>query len=159
MTTKPDQYSVGLCYFRNLVARCYREARYVGTAGKHPPFERYYQACKTKLNYRDGNNGRTWVNPVFQQIRNQKDISVIESTFAERLEGLRLEDLRQAFADGIWRTDIGGKKWATIAKHTIALRDALDRNELATIADLVERINGLWHNTRRVVEDFLEPCQ
>ena len=159
MTTAPDQYSIGLCYFRNLVARCYREARYLGTSGKHPPLERYYQACVNKRNYRDGQNGRTWVNPVLQQVRNQKDTSIIEQTFSERLEGLGLEDLLQAFAYGIWKTDIGGKKWATIVEHTIALRDALDQKDLATIVDLVARINELQHNTRLVVEDFLEPCQ
>jgi hypothetical protein len=159
MTTGPNQYSIGLCYFRNLVARCYREARYLGTSGKHPPLERHYQACKLKLNNRDGQNGRTWVNPVFQQVRNQQDIKLIEKTFAERLDGLGLEHLRQAFADGIWKTNIGGKKWATIVEHTIALRDALDQKDLETIGHLIECIDGLQHNTWRVVEDFLEPCR
>ena len=159
MTTGPDQSLMGLCYFRNLVARCYREARYLGTAGCHPPLERYYQACKLKLNNRDGQNGRTWVNPVFQQVRSQQDIKIIERTFAERLEGLDLETLRQAFAEGIWKSNIGGEKWAIIVEHTIALRDALDQKDLATIVDIVARINVLRHNTRLVVEDFLEPCR
>jgi len=149
-----DSFSIGLCYFRNLVARCYREARYIGTAGKHRDFEPYYQICRTKLDY-----GRAWVIPVFQQIRNQKDISTIESTFAERLDGLRLEDLHQVFTHGDWSLNIGGSKWATILEHTIALRVALNQNDSANIGSLVERINGLRHNTRRVVDDFIELCR
>ena len=159
MSNPSDTRSLGLCYFRNLVGRCYREARYLGTAGSYGPLEKFYPVCKIKLNYPDGQNGRTWVKPVFDLVRSEEDVEAIEKTFARRLNGLTLEQLGEAFALGQWKPNIGGKKWATIVEGTIGLRRAIELNDEENLQSTIASIDGLWHNTRKVVEDFIEPCR
>ena len=148
-----DATSKGLCYFRNLVARCYCEARYLGTAGKYQPLEKYYPACEQKVGV-----GRDWVLPVFRDTRSMADPTDIEKYFALRLDGLRLCQLLEAFDEGSWGKNIGGARWAVIVRATLELGEAIGSGNLEVVPSLLDSIDKLQHNTRKVVSDFLEPC-
>ena len=154
MSEESEIQSLALCYFRNLVTRCYQEARYFGTTGKYPPLEQYYRACRFKLAY-----GRTWVKPLFDQVVSETDIQSIEKVFAERLDGLTLEQLKEAFACGIWNSNIGGKRWAQIVETTIALRSCLQTEEKDRLQGILSSVDELQHNVEKVVEDFIRPCR
>ena len=153
MASREDAPSRSLCYFRNLVARCYREARYLGIAGEYQPLENYYPACKRKFDA-----GRGWVDPVFRDTRSMADPTDIESYFALRLDGLRLDQLLEAFDKGSWRKNIGGARWANIVQATLDLGRAIESDNSEGVPSLLDSIDNLQHNTRRVVSDFLEPC-
>ena len=153
MTSREEAASRGLCYFRNLVARCYREARYLGTAGVYQPLEKYYPACKRKLDV-----GQDWVQPVFRDTRSMTYPMDIESYFALRLDGLRLDQLLEAFDKGSWRRSIGGARWANIIQATLDLGRAIESDNVEVLPSLLDSIDNLQHNTRKVVRDFLEPC-
>jgi hypothetical protein len=154
MSEESEIQSLALCYFRNLVARCYREARYIGTTGKYPPLEKYYQACRYKLAY-----GGTWVKPLFDQVMAETDVQTIEEVFAERLDGLTLEQLKQAFACGTWSYNVGGKRWAQIVETTITLGSCLQKEEKGRLQGILSSVDELQHNTKKVVEDFIRPCR
>lgn len=156
--TKIDSSSKAICYFRNLVARIYREIRYLGTAGTYDALQDFYPVCKMKRDYKDGQNGRTWVKPVFDEIRSQVNVDAIEEAFASRLSGLRLEQIGDAFKRGNWKEAIGGRRWAVITEATLDLRAALVEHDETEMARLLEVIDLLKHNTRPVVQDFLEKC-
>jgi len=153
MTSKEDATSRGLCYFRNLVARCYREARYLGTAGTYQPLEEYYPACKRKFHV-----GPDWVQPVFQDTKSMADTKDIENYFALRLDGLKLDQMLEAFDKGTWVKNIGGTRWAVIVRATLDLGQAIKSGNLEVVPPLLTWIDALQHNTRKVVCDFLEPC-
>src|SRR3989304_7473696 len=95
-----DTRSRALCYFRNLVARIYREVRYLGTTGKYEPLSSFYEICKKKRGFPDRQQGRTWVKPVFDEARQYSQLSDIENAFARRLQDLKLEQIRDAFENG-----------------------------------------------------------
>ena len=153
MASKEDATSRGLCYFRNLVARCYREARYLGTAATYQPLEKYYPACKRKFKI-----GPDWVQPVFQDTKSMADTTEIESYFALRLDGLKLDQMLEAFDKGSWARAIGGARWAVIVQATLDLGQAIKPGNLEDVPPLLASIDALQHNTRKVVDDFLEPC-
>ena len=153
MISRGDPSSRGLCYFRNLVARCYREARYLGTAGQYQPLEKYYPACKQKFKV-----GRDWVQPVFQDTMPMRNPTQIEQYFGLRLGGLKLGEMLQAFDQGSWKRNIGGAKWAEIVRVTLELGQAIESDNLEVVTALLHSVENLRHNTRRVVCDFLEPC-
>ena len=153
MASREDAASRGLCYFRNLVARCYREARYLGTAGEYQPLEKYYPACKRKVD-----TGPDWVNPVFLDTRYMANPTDIESYFALRLDGLRLDQLLEAFDKGSWKKNIGGTRWTDIVQATLDLGRAIESDNSEVVPSLLDSIDNLQHNTRKVVSDFLEPC-
>ena len=153
MTLGDDAADRGMCYFRNLVARCYREARYLGTAGTYESLETYYPACRRKLEV-----GRDWVEPVLRDTRSMANPTDIESYFALRLDGLSLKQLLEAFEQGSWGKNIGGTRWAVIVQATLDLGRAVESGNSEAVRSLLDSIDDLQHNTRRVVSDFLEPC-
>ena len=86
------------------------------------------------------------------------DPTDIESYFALRLDGLRLDQLLEAFDKGSWGKNIGGARWANIVQATLDLGRAIESDNSEAVPSLLDSIDSLQHNTRRVVSDFLEPC-
>ena len=150
MVQTSDKSAEALRYYRNLVARAYREIRYLGTNGFYEPLARFYDACKEKYY-----EGRTWIDPLYESTRNENRVDKIEQVFAQELGGLSLEDIQRAFAEGDWGGSFtGGPKWATIVEATLDLRGSiLDGND-REIGEVISRINAPRHNTRAVVEGF-----
>jgi hypothetical protein len=70
--------------------------------------------------------------------------------------GLSLDEVCRAFGDGHWSPGWGGPRWATIARATLELRDAIDRADWGAALALVVRINGLKHNHGFIICKFEE---
>jgi hypothetical protein len=70
-----------------------------------------------------------------------------EAVFEERL-GVGLEDLKVLFENQNWKhSKTGGNRWACITRGVINLRDAMDRQDMKAVPELVGTIRCMRHNT------------
>jgi predicted naringenin-chalcone synthase len=152
MPLQQETYERALYYFRNRVSRSYREIRHLGTHGSHEPLKRFYAHCKEK-----SDEGRQWVDPFYYQSKAESDLGLIERIFSEELNGLSLDLIREAFAEGQWNQAMGGLAWAKIVHSTLELRALITDGVESRVRDGIAKIDSLSHNTRRVVEDFFPP--
>ena len=73
--------------------------------------------------------------------------NAVEAVFQRRFR-LDLEDLAAVFDNPGWRDSArGGNRWAYIARALIDLRDAIDRQDLAAVPELLAAIPFMQHNT------------
>ncbi len=150
MTSLSDPKERGLYYYRNLVARTYREIRHLGTNGFYRPLEKHYPTLEDKR------FDRHWVKPFYEETKELEQPQEIEQVFVNEIGELRLKDVHEAFLGGQWQQSIGGPKWAKIVEETIILGKLLESGEIPAIEEQLVRIDTLWHNTRKVVDDFYQ---
>jgi hypothetical protein len=142
--------------FRRLVALLYREIGVLNPrnhpelAGKRKLESGYFATPARKIMARQ----------VYQRTKPAPDPEAITYEF-ETLTGLSLHDIEGAFREGTWKNALGGysyggPKWASIARATISLRDAIVNHDASGMRHLLREINGLEHNNGRIVTKFSE---
>ena len=73
-----------------------------------------------------------------------------EAVFRRRFK-LSLEDLVQLFSSPHWAGSArGGNRWAEIDEAVIALREAIDKRDHKRIAELIDSLPRMAHNTCKV---------
>jgi len=86
----------------------------------------------------------------------QKAATTLSATAAEEVFketfGCSVADLANLFGSGGWHRvpNLGGARWATIAKSVGGLGDAIDKKDEAAAAKLIEEIRLMHHNTGTV---------
>jgi hypothetical protein len=86
----------------------------------------------------------------------QKAATTVSATAAEEVFketfGCSVADLANLFGSDGWHRvpNLGGARWAAIAKSVGALGDAIDKKDEAAAAKLIEEIRLMHHNTGTV---------
>lgn len=140
-----------LCFYRNLVHTCYREARHLGAPGQ----------SQARLVVRDPE-----LQAAMAKIRNWRDRledgslfeKVVERTAPERIRqpweeatGLTLDQLQELFARPGWSRSYGGPRWAAIVELTRRLGAALDAGNADAAAKICDEVAEVKHNSGRLV--------
>lgn len=138
--------------FRRLVSLLYREI------GVLKPQNHGDIAAKAKLSEPFFKDRKREAKRIYQETRYEERPQVILAAYQAHT-GLTLEDIYEAFDRGKWATAsgriaFGGPKWATIAKVTLDLRDAIASHDQECQSNLIAKIDVLEHNNGRIVEKF-----
>jgi hypothetical protein len=76
------------------------------------------------------------------------------SDLFERRFRLSLEQLVELYQEGNWRNaaSVGGYVWARITRSVMRLAEAMDRFDAEVVAELLNEIPAMEHNTGRIGE-------
>lgn len=148
-----DPKQEAIFFFRKLVYVVYLEIGAL-TPAIHPELA---QKARLKSAYFQREKERQASN-LYHQVEQEEDPMKIVAPFEERT-GLSLEDVHRAFAEGDWRNKFGawtfgGPRWERIAASTLALRDAILREDWDATGDLLFEIKGLKNNQGYLIKQF-----
>ena len=137
-----------LCYFRNLVYTTYREARHLGTFGRHADYVAEEPHCKlAKQREKDG-----FFRSLHNEVLGEVDVERVVKPFREAT-GLSLHDLPIIFgSEAKWHGSYGGSRWQCIAERTVHLRNAIAKEDWRLANELCDEVRTLRHNSGALVD-------
>lgn len=138
--------------FRRLVSLLYREIGVLKTRN-HPRV-----AAKAKLGAPFFQDRKGEAKRIYRETRDENQPHRILDSYTAQT-GLTLEDIREAFEQGDWKTSsgsiaYGGLKWAKVAEFTQALCNSIDQDDEERLAALMTRLPTLQHNNGLIIKKF-----
>lgn len=145
------------CYFRNLVHTVYREARHVGPAGDSGAKLRLANnhALAAAGSRCSKNRALLKGTSLFKQTAAANSVDDVLRPYRD-MTALELADLVLLFAEPGWATGYGGSKWADIGRATAELAEALKMDKLDAALRVCALVQGIEHNSRRLVPSLEE---
>jgi len=142
----PSQMTHAVEAFADFVTLVYHEGRsvrHLQDAG-HPDLEKY-----DLLRNLARNRESAWdqLQSVREAARKCASAKAAEKVFHDRFK-VSLEDLANLYRNPGWRHSArGGNRWSEITLEIIELRDSLDQGEADRVAELLDAIPNMQHNT------------